>query len=462
MTYIPPTISNETKITTGRTWDVEQYLANEPRLKIVVRTGNGDDGLGVTDWWDDTLINTFEPNLQIEISGEKVSGEADILGLDVYGTPLDSNESLLQSTEFVIIPDLFDSSVIPNPDQVFEVSTGAPAANQVFSVLSLAPAPDQIFVADVGPDLPNQIFDIKAIKVYDIVTAEPPLIVTVFAKPADQIFDVLVGAETPNQIFTVTREAGQADTVFDVKVITTFEVTAEIEQPDQTYVVTVGPNPPPPADQTFDVSIGGPDAPPLPSADQVFSVAVGAAIPNQTFNVLLVDQMFSVTAGPQPFSVTVGPETPNAIFDVSVSAPPSYQSFVVTTGPVPADQTFDIEVLQIFDVEVYDDPVSYQVTNQPGAYRFYGPDQYFTDNPSLTATVGQLMTFNINAYSHPFWICSTGTTGGCASSTLPTWAMQLDNNGIQSGQVRVRFSQAGTYYYNCEYHSSMRGTITVT
>ena len=101
MTYNPPSISNETKITTGRVWDVEQYFANEPRLRITVRTGNGDDGLGVTDWWDDTLINTFEPNIQIEISGEKVSGEANILGLDVYGTPLDSADSLLQSTEFV-------------------------------------------------------------------------------------------------------------------------------------------------------------------------------------------------------------------------------------------------------------------------------------------------------------------------------------------------------------------------
>lgn len=462
MTYNPPSISNETKITTGRVWDVEQYFANEPRLRITVRTGNGDDGLGVTDWWDDTLINTFEPNVQIEVSGEKVSGEANILGLDVYGTPLDSADSLLQSTEFVINADLFDSTSIPNPDYVFQVSTGAPAANQVFTVLSLAPAPDQTFATEVGPVPPDQIFDIKAITLHDVVTAEPPFIVSVFAKPADQILDVLVGPETPDQIFTVTREAGQADTVYEVKVITRYEVTADIEQPDQTYVVTVGPNPPDTPDQIFDVSIGGPDAPPLPSADQVFTVILGPSVPNQTFNVLLVDELFTVTAGPAPFVVTVGPETPNAIFDVSVSAPPSYQTFTVTTGPVAADQTFDVEVLEIFDVEVYDAPIAYTVTNQPGAYRFYGPDQYFTDNPSLTATVGQLMTFNVNAYSHPFWICSTGTTGGCASSTLPTWAMQLDNNGTQSGQVKVRFSQAGTYYYNCEYHSSMRGSITVT
>jgi len=462
MTYNPPTLSGETKITTGRTWDVEQYFANEPRLKITVRTGNGDDGLGVTDWWDDTLINTFEPNLQIEVSGEKVSGEADILGLDVYGTPLDSSESLLQSTEFVINPDLFDSQSIVVPDYVFAVRTGAPAANQVFNVLSLAPAPDQTFAVDVGPELADQVFDVKSITLHDVVSAEPPFVVSVFAKPADQVFDVLVGPDTPDQIFTVTREAGQADVTFDVKVITNYVVTAEIEQPDQTYVVSVGPNPPETPDQIFDVSIGGPDAPPLPDADQVFSVVLGPSVPNKTFNVLLVDQLFTVTAGPQPFVVTVGPEAPNAIFDVTVSAPPSYQTFVVTTGAVTPDQIFDVELVQFFDVEVYDAPVTYTVTNQPGAYRFYGPNQYFTDNPSLTATVGQLMTFNVNAYSHPFWICSTGTTGGCASSTLPTWAMQLENNGTQSGQVRVRFSQAGTYYYNCEYHSSMRGTIVVT
>jgi hypothetical protein len=462
MTYNPPSLVNETKITTGRQYDVEQYLAYEPRLKITVRTGNGDDGTGVTDWWDDTLINTFTPNFGVTVYGEKVSSEANILAMDVFGTPLEFADSLLSSTEFVINPDLFDANVIPNPDQTFAISTGAPAADQVFAVLSLAPEPDTTFAVETGAIPPDQLFDIKAIKLHNVVTAEPPFIVSVFAKPADQIFDVLVGPPTPNQIFTVTREAGPVDVVYEVKAIDTYGVTVQIEQPDLTFIVTTGPTPPPLPDQIFDVSIGGADAPPTPNADQIFDVEVGPAVPNQSFTVLLVDQSFSVVTAPAPFVVTVGPSAPNAIFDVTVSAPVSYATFAVTTGPTPADQTFDIHVVRFFEVDVYSEPVTYSVTNQPGAYRFYGNGQYFTDNPNLTTTVGQLNNFNVNASGHPFWICNSQTTGGCSSATLPTWAIQLDNNGTQSGQVRVRFSQAGTYYYNCGIHSTMSGSITVS
>lgn len=462
MTYNPPSLVNETKITNGRQYDVEQYLAFEPRLKITVRTGNGDDGTGVTDWWNDTLINTFTPNFGVTVYGEKVSGEANILAMDVYGTPLENADSLLSSTEFVINPDLFDANVIPNPDQSFEVTTGAPGADQIFTVLSLAPEPDTTFAVETGAIPPDQLFDIKVIELHSVVTAEPPFIVSVFAEPASQIFDVLVGPQTPDQIFTVTREAGPVDVLYEVKAISTYGVTVQIEQPDLTFIVTTGPTPPPLPDQIFDVSIGGTGAPPTPTADQIFDVEVGPAAPNQSFTVLLVDQAFNVITAPAPFVVTVGPSAPNAIYDVTVSALPSYQTFTVTTGPVPADQVFDIHVLRFFNVNVYNEPVTYSVTNQPGAYRFYGNGQYFTDNPSLTATVGQLINFNVNAYGHPFWICSSQTTGGCSSATLPAWAMQLDNNGTQSGQVRVRFNQAGTYYYNCGIHSSMSGSITVS
>lgn len=463
MTYNPPSLQNETKVSSGRTYDVEEFFGVEPGLAITVRTGNGDDGIGVTDWWDDTLIKNFKFNTGITVYGEKVSGQADILGLDIYGTPLDSSGSLLSSTEFVIIADLFDANSIPNPDQTFVVSTGAPGADQVFSVLALAEPPDQSFAVTVFAEPADQIYDVLAITKHDVIAAEPPFIVEVFAEPADQIFDVLVGPDTPDQIFTVTREAGPADVVYDVRVIETFVVTAEVKQPDVIHVVTVGPNPPASPDQIFDVSVGGPDAPPLPPADQVYSVTVGPSIPDRTFTVLTVDEVFNVTTGLAPFIVTVGPEAPNAIFNVTVAAPPAFETFVVTTGAVPPDETFDIEVLRFFDVKVYDDPVTYSVTApSSAAYRFFGGGLVYEDNPSLTATVGQLITFQINALTHPFWICDTETTGGCESATLPSWALQLDNNGEDYGQVRVRFAQAGTYYYNCQYHGAMRGSITVT
>jgi len=36
------------------------------------------------------------------------------------------------------------------------------------------------------------------------------------------------------------------------------------------------------------------------------------------------------------------------------------------------------------------------------------------------------------------------------------------NNGLTTGTLKARFWKAGTYYYNCQFHSSMRGTIVVS
>ena len=38
----------------------------------------------------------------------------------------------------------------------------------------------------------------------------------------------------------------------------------------------------------------------------------------------------------------------------------------------------------------------------------------------------------------------------------------VSNNGAQSATVSWTPTEAGTYYYICEYHPSMLGTITVT
>ena len=38
----------------------------------------------------------------------------------------------------------------------------------------------------------------------------------------------------------------------------------------------------------------------------------------------------------------------------------------------------------------------------------------------------------------------------------------VTNNGASSGIISWTPSEAGTYYYICEYHPSMLGTITIT
>lgn len=463
MAYNPPTLSGETVVNNGRAYAVEEYNAVEPGLSVRVLTGNGDDGIGITMWWVEPIESLFKINLGVQIAGEKVSGDAEILGLDAYGTPLDSADSLLASQAFVINADLFDPLTVSVPDRIFEVATGAPAADQTFAVVAFAKPADQTFAVTRGPTPPDQTFEVKSITGYKVFTAEPPFLVSVFAEPADQIFDVIVGPLEPDQTFYVARGPSGADTIFDVKLITKYIVTAEIEQPDKTFVVTVGADPPPVPNKVFDVSVGGPDAPPIPTPDGIFNVKVGPAVPTKTFSVLTVDKSYQVTTGLAPFVVTVGPETPNAIYSVTTGAPPSLQTFVVTTGPIPADQVFDVKTVYFFDVKVYPNPVNYTVTAPSSDfYRFNGGGLISADNPTITASVGQLLRFNVSAVTHKFWICDTQTTGGCANVSTPEWAMLLENNGTGLGQVRVRFAQAGTYYYNCEDHSAMSGQIVIT
>ena len=56
---------------------------------------------------------------------------------------------------------------------------------------------------------------------------------------------------------------------------------------------------------------------------------------------------------------------------------------------------------------------------------------------------------------HPFYIKTTNSPGSSD-------AVNVANNGAELGAIIWTPSTAGTYYYICEYHSSMLGTITVT
>ena len=465
MAYNPPSISGEETINTGRAYAVEIYTAPEPGLQVTTWTGNGDDGLGVTMWWaNDTVDTTFKWNVLLQVAGEKAAGGADILGLDGLGTPINNAEgSLIGSEEYVIIPDLFDAELGRLPDQVFTVTTGAPAADQIFKVLKLAEQPDQTFEVTTFAPPPDQIFDVKAIEVYQVAAAEPPFIVEVFAEPADQIFEVIAGAPPADVTFIVDRGPSAADQTFEVLIINEFAVTTSWPVPDQIFDVIVGPTPPPTPDQIFGVSIGGPDAPPIPDPNVIFEVTTGVAIPDQIFTALVVEQSFEVTAGAAPFQVVVGPTPPDQIFQVEALAAPA-TVFDVAVGPTPPDQIFTLYAIDTFGVLVNDAPLVYNVQNAgSSAYQFTGSGLFAQNNPDIAMRPGQLATFNINAAGHPFWICDLQTTGGSAfCSTNPVWADQMDNNGTDSAQVRVRFNTPGTYWYNCSIHAAMNGRIVVS
>jgi len=79
-------------------------------------------------------------------------------------------------------------------------------------------------------------------------------------------------------------------------------------------------------------------------------------------------------------------------------------------------------------------------------------------NPSLVVTAGSTYMFNVLSTGHPFWIKTVQGPGQTNGATGVT------NNGVQSGTVTFTptCAMAGsTLHYNCEFHPSMTGTITV-
>lgn len=102
---------------------------------------------------------------------------------------------------------------------------------------------------------------------------------------------------------------------------------------------------------------------------------------------------------------------------------------------------------------------TYNVTNNGASdYTFSGSAT--GNDPAITVTEGTVMTFNVNAPGHPFWIKTTNTTGTGSGVTSGI----ITNNGTESGTIiwNTRGVTPGTYYYICQFHSSMVGTITIS
>ena len=80
------------------------------------------------------------------------------------------------------------------------------------------------------------------------------------------------------------------------------------------------------------------------------------------------------------------------------------------------------------------------------------------NDPSISAKVGDTFSFEVNAPGHPFYLIKV-SNGGTDSNNLIDG---VSNNGASNGTVSWTPSEAGTYYYICEIHSSMLGTITIS
>jgi plastocyanin len=80
-------------------------------------------------------------------------------------------------------------------------------------------------------------------------------------------------------------------------------------------------------------------------------------------------------------------------------------------------------------------------------------------NPTLSLIRGQTYTFNINASGHPFWIKTVNSIG-----TANAYNSGVTGNGTDVGTLTfvVPLNAPASLHYNCEFHSSMNGAITVS
>ena len=101
---------------------------------------------------------------------------------------------------------------------------------------------------------------------------------------------------------------------------------------------------------------------------------------------------------------------------------------------------------------------SVSVTASGSSYVLSGVDKNGSvsgTHVTVTVNVGDTLNFVVNASGHPFYI---RVSNGGANVSTPA----ATNQGTQSGTVSWTPNTAGTYYYQCGFHSSMIGTITVS
>ena len=97
-------------------------------------------------------------------------------------------------------------------------------------------------------------------------------------------------------------------------------------------------------------------------------------------------------------------------------------------------------------------------------YVFTGSDSTTShsnaNDPTITCDVGDTLVFNVNASGHPFYVKTSASTGTGNQVTTGT----ITNNGAAVGTVTWDTTgvTAGTYYYICQFHGGMVGSIVIS
>jgi hypothetical protein len=102
---------------------------------------------------------------------------------------------------------------------------------------------------------------------------------------------------------------------------------------------------------------------------------------------------------------------------------------------------------------------TYNILNSGAmAYVFNGEGLTNANNPDFTLKRGSTYTFNVEVPGHPFLIKSVeGTT------TANQYNSGVSNNGAVTGTITftVPSDAPNTLYYNCEFHGSMTGMLSI-
>jgi plastocyanin len=150
-------------------------------------------------------------------------------------------------------------------------------------------------------------------------------------------------------------------------------------------------------------------------------------------------------------AATEGPETLTLTLD-------TYDSVGALTGGL----SNSVSIADTSTSTTFSPDYTLSVTNDfASAYNFSGSDRNgtvnsSTSNPTLTFYAGDKVRFAVNASGHPFYVKTVNSTGTGNQATGTN-----GTNGQEVGNVDWTVPSTGTYYYNCQYHSSMAGTISV-
>lgn len=111
----------------------------------------------------------------------------------------------------------------------------------------------------------------------------------------------------------------------------------------------------------------------------------------------------------------------------------------------------DIPNLTLLSSDTMASPFTVSVAN--GKYVMAG-----IENATIYLVKGSTYTFNVNATGHPFLIKTNISTG-----LTDQYTSGVTNNGAESGTVTfvVPSDAPSELYYNCQYHSTMRGKIVI-